>query len=94
MPRRLPVKPDRFIGNLFIILVFATLIWVYTAVVVYSIGPLFLKSILATILMGVFHFFFIMVVWCLMMTILGDPGQVPTFWGFHFGDHESKRKRY
>lgn len=94
MPRRLPVKADRFIGNLFIILVFATLFLVYVAVVVYSLGPLFLKSIIATIAMGFFHFLFIMVTWCLMMTILGDPGQVPTFWGFHFGDHESKRKRY
>lgn len=94
MPRRLPVKPDRFIGNLFIILVFFTLVIVYYAVIVIVLAPRFLDSIIWAIMTGVIHFFLMMLVWWLVQTILQDPGQVPTFWGFHFGDHESKRKRY
>lgn len=94
MPRRLPVKPDRFIGNIFIMLVFFTLFVIYYSVIIISLGPQFFDSNLAKLMIGVFHFFVIMLVWSLIQTILGDPGQVPTFWGFHFGDHESKRKRY
>lgn len=94
MPRRLPIKPDRFIGNLFIVLVFFTLLVIYTAVVVKVLLPLFFKSDMVKLLLAFYHFLVFMLIWCLLQTILGDPGQVPTFWGFHFGDHESKRKRY
>lgn len=94
MPRRMPLKPDRFIGNLFILLVFLTLFIVYYAVVVTSLGPMFFESNMVKITISLFHFLLIMLLWCLVQTILMDPGQVPTFWGFHFGDHESKRKRY
>ena len=94
MPRRLPIKPDRFIGNLFIILVFSTLCVIYFSVVIKVLLPLFFKSDMVKILLAFYHFLVFMLIWCLIQTILGDPGQVPTFWGFHFGDHESKRKRY
>lgn len=63
MPRRLPVKPDRFIGNLFILLVFLTLLLVYYAVVVKVLGPRFLDSDLAKILLSFYHFFLIMLLW-------------------------------
>lgn len=39
MPRRLPVKPDKFIGNLFILLVFATLIYIYYVYIGIVWGP-------------------------------------------------------
>lgn len=63
MPRRLPVKPDRFIGNLFILLVFLTLLLVYYAVVVQVLGPKFLSSNFAKILLSFYHFFLIMLLW-------------------------------
>ncbi|CAI2373046.1 unnamed protein product [Moneuplotes crassus] len=94
MPRRLPVKPDRFLGNLFILLVFMALIVVYYSVIIETLGPKLLTSIPAKLLTLIYHYFVAMLLWCLFQTIMGDPGQVPTFWGFHFGDHESKRKRY
>lgn len=94
MPRRLPVKADRFIGNLFILLVFFALFVVYYSVVICVLMPRFLTSNVSKVLLGLYHFIAIMLMWCLWQTIMGDPGQVPTFWGFHFGDHESKRKRY
>lgn len=35
-----------------------------------------------------------MLAWAFFKTMYSDPGQVPTFWGFHLGDNESKRRRY
>ncbi|CAI2372857.1 unnamed protein product [Moneuplotes crassus] len=94
MPRTLPVKADRFVGNLFIMLVFLAIFVVYYSVVVCVLMPRFMHSNISKILLGIYHFVCVMLGWCLWQTIMGDPGQVPTFWGFHFGDHESKRKRY
>ena len=39
MPRRLPVKPERVVGNLFIILVFVALTYVYFTVVGVVLAP-------------------------------------------------------
>ena len=44
--------------------------------------------------MVVFNILFLMLMWCFLKTMYSDPGQVPTFWGFHLGDNESKRRRY
>lgn len=44
--------------------------------------------------MVVYNIFFLMLLWSFFKTMYSDPGQVPTFWGFHLGDNESKRRRY
>lgn len=33
-------------------------------------------------------------VWALIQTITTDPGKVPLYWGFHFGDKDDQRRRY
>lgn len=97
MPRRLPVKPERVVGNLFIILVFVALTYVYFSVVWIVLAPKIGNGWwngIEELTLAFYHFFLILLLWSLVQTIFWDPGQVPTFWGFHFGDHESKRKRY
>ena len=44
--------------------------------------------------MVLYNIFFLMLLWSFFKTMYSDPGQVPTFWGFHLGDNESKRRRY
>jgi len=36
----------------------------------------------------------IMLLWCTFVTMKSDPGSVPLYWGFYFGDSDIKRKRY
>jgi palmitoyltransferase len=35
-----------------------------------------------------------MVIWTIFVTHNADPGQVPLYWGFYFGDSDAKRRRY
>jgi hypothetical protein len=63
MPRRLPVKADRFMGNLFIVLVFTTLVYIYYVVIVEVLGPKLVISNVAKLVTGIFHFFVIMLLW-------------------------------
>ena len=36
----------------------------------------------------------VMLVWCFIQTMMTDPGQIPSFWGFRVGDPEGRRRRY
>eukprot|EP00347_Sterkiella_histriomuscorum_P000410 403375973 len=51
-------------------------------------------NLYASVLLTVFHILFVMLVWSFFQAMTTDPGQVPVFWGFHFGDSENKRRRY
>ncbi len=42
----------------------------------------------------VMNFLIIMLLWCIFVTIKSEPGSVPLYWGFYFGDSDIKRKRY
>jgi palmitoyltransferase len=35
-----------------------------------------------------------MLIWSILVTATTDPGKVPIYWGFYFGDSDLKRKRY
>ena len=44
--------------------------------------------------MVVYNIFSVMLLWSFFKTMYSDPGSVPTFWGFHLNDNETKRRRY
>eukprot|EP00347_Sterkiella_histriomuscorum_P009445 403341189 len=94
MPRRLPVRPAKLIGNLFVLFVFIVIGFLYYTFVFEVWGPKCQDNFLAMLLLAFFHAFFILLVWSLMQAMTTDPGQVPVFWGFHLGDAENKRRRY
>ena len=114
MPRRLPIRPAKIIGNLFvllIVLVMGTIYYAYTFLVwlpkvksklntaslVFPNNSILFAAEndpIAFALLSVFHIFFFLLLWSFCQSMLTDPGQVPTFWGFHLGDAESKRRRY
>jgi len=93
MPRRLPVRPGKILGNVFVLLVVLVMASIYyTYVQVW--GPRAYNSIPVMLLLVTFNLLFIMLVWSFVQTMTTDPGQVPVFWGFHLGDPEQKRRRY
>jgi hypothetical protein len=74
MPRRLPVRPAKIIGNLFVLFVLTVIGLIYYTYVVEVWGPrlvgkylkysIFLVgNIPVMVLLAFFHFFFIMLVW-------------------------------
>ena len=92
MPRRLPIRPGKIFGNVFVTLVSSVMSFIYYV---------WIRTWLSRIdnpwvfpLIGVFHLLFAMLVWSFIQTMITDPGQVPVFWGFHLGDPEQKRRRY
>lgn len=42
----------------------------------------------------IMNFLTIMLVWTMLVSIRSEPGSVPLYWGFYFGDSDVKRKRY
>jgi len=94
MPRWLPINTNKIIGNLFIFVVISVLAFIYVTFVVLIWGPWSIQSPYASVILFFYHIISLFLIWSLLTTMFTDPGQVPAFWGFHFGDHESKRKRY
>jgi hypothetical protein len=108
MPRRLPVRPAKIIGNLFVLFVLMVISFIYYVYVIVVWGPkivckhfnkiLIIGSILVnqyvSIFLAFFHLIFVLLVWSFFQAMTTDPGQVPVFWGFHLGDPENKRRRY
>jgi hypothetical protein len=45
-------------------------------------------------LLAIFHFFLLMMLWSLLVTMNTHPGEIPLYWGFYIGDEDYKRKRY
>lgn len=74
---------------------FASLISInYVYFVYYVWLPISSHNSFGWLVVFFFNFLFIMTIWSIVVTITGDPGSVPLYWGFHIGDSESKRKRY
>ena len=93
MPRRLPVRPGKILGNVFVLIVALTLGYIYY-VYVQVWAPRAQDSVAVMVMLVVFNLIFVMTVWSFVQTMTTDPGQVPVFWGFHLGDPEQKRRRY
>jgi palmitoyltransferase ZDHHC2/15/20 len=103
MPRRLPVRPAKIIGNLFVLFVLIVISTIYYTYVGVVFGPKIIGnlSMLTVVdnylimgMLAVFHLLFLMLLWAFFQSMTTDPGQVPVFWGFHLGDAENKRRRY
>ena len=89
MPRRLPVRPAKIIGNIFVLFglgVIGTLYYTYVFIVW---GPKCISNIIilntvdnfpVMLLLTFFHVFFILLVWSFFQAMTTDPGQVPVFW--------------
>lgn len=66
----------------------------YLYFVIYTWLPICKENSLGYIVLFIYHFFLIMLLWTLIITNTSDPGQVPLYWGFFFGDSDNKRRRY
>lgn len=84
MPRRLPMRPAKLIGNLFVLFVLLIISMIYYTYVCILWGPRLLsnfKMILcildnmyASILLTFFHVLFFMLLWSFFQAMTTDPG--------------------
>lgn len=93
MPRRLPVRPGKILGNVFVLLVALVMSSIYYAYIQVW-APRARDNVWVMVMLVAFNLLFVMLVWSFLQTMTTDPGQVPVFWGFHLGDPEQKRRRY
>ena len=93
MPRQLPIRPGKIVGNAFVLLVITVMLFIYGEYL-YIFAPRIETNIWVVPQLTVFHLLFFMLVWSFIQTMITDPGQVPVFWGFHLGDPEQRRRRY
>jgi palmitoyltransferase ZDHHC2/15/20 len=94
MPRRLPLRPAKVAGNIFVMVLFSFIGFIYFVYAVKCWGPKLQSTNYAMPILTTFHGLFILLIWSLLQAMTTDPGQVPVFWGFHLGDPENKRRRY
>jgi len=93
MPRRLPIRTAKVIGNMFVLLVFIVIGFIY-----FTFMKVWLSRVKdhwsVYLLLEIFNMLFVMLIWSFFQAMTTDPGQVPVFWGFYLGDSENKRRRY
>ena len=94
MPRRLPLRPAKIAGNVFVMVLFSFIGTIYYTYVVKCWGPKIDTNTYAMPILTIFHCLMFLLLWSLLQSMTTDPGQVPVFWGFHLGDPENKRRRY
>jgi hypothetical protein len=76
-------------------LIFAILIIInYIYFVIFTWLPITMKHNYPWVILTIFHIILIMVLWTILVITTSEPGQVPIYWGFYFGDSDSKRRRY
>ena len=84
MPRRLPVRPAKIVGNLFVLFVILVKSFVYYSYVFLVWGPratgklpllmILSENFAVLILLVFFHLIFFMLVWSFIQTMTTDPG--------------------
>ena len=94
MPRRLPVRPAKVMGNFFALTAMSMMFFIYYMFAFCLYGPRAEKDTASFVILLIYNALFVMTAWSFLQTMTTDPGQVPVFWGFHLGDNENKRKRY
>ncbi|KAG7546537.1 Palmitoyltransferase DHHC domain [Arabidopsis suecica] len=74
----------RALGSIMILIVIGIIGFTYYAVVVVNYGPALLiggvDSLLALLVLALFHFLLIMLLWSYFSVVVTDPGGVPTGW--------------
>lgn len=93
MPRRLPVRPAKIIGNLFVLFVLTVIGTIYYTYVFMIWGPrlvgtyplvfISIENVYVMVLLALFHVFFFLLLWSFFQSMTTDPGQVPVFWVLH-----------
>lgn len=63
----------------------------YVFVFLYMLG---LKPAPYAVFLIVFHVFFLLLIWSMIKSVLGDPGRVPIYWGFFAEESENRKRRY
>jgi len=74
MPRRLPVRPQVIIGNIFVVLVAAVIGLIYYVFTFLVWLPKAEDDWRVVLLLSVFHVLFIMLVWSFVQAMTTDPG--------------------
>ena len=83
MPRRLPVRPAKLIGNLFVLFVLLVIAFIYYTYVVLLFGPrtytkaggvISLESVPILLVLVFFHVIFVFLLWSFFQSMTTDPG--------------------
>ena len=74
MPRRLPVRPAKVLGNFFVIVALSMMGFIYYMFAFVLYAPRAEKDTFSFMLLIVYNFLFLMVVWCFFQTMTTDPG--------------------
>ena len=74
MPKRIPVRPAKLIGNLFVLFVFIVIGVIYYTYVFQLFGPRAATHMWARVLLVFFHIFLFMLLWAFLQSMTTDPG--------------------
>jgi len=74
MPRRLPVRPQVIVGNIFVVLVSTVIGIIYYAYVFLVWLPKAEDDWRVILLLSIFHMLFILLVWSFVQSMTTDPG--------------------
>ena len=94
MARRRPLRPQKVFGNIMVSIVLVVMAFSYYNYCWVTKYPKIFISELDFFFFVTSHLLFTMLIWSFFQTMLTDPGQIPTYWGFRVGDPESRRRRY
>jgi len=73
MPRRLPVRPGKILGNVFVLLVALVMSFIYYTYVLVWV-PRAYNSLPVLFMLLMFNIIFILLVWSFVQTMTTDPG--------------------
>ena len=85
---------NTIISIVFRLMFFTIIITNYLHFMLYTWIPLAKIYKTAYIPIFIMNFLIIKLLWCIYVTMKSEPGSVPLYWGFYFGDSDIKRKRY
>jgi len=85
---------NKIISFVFRLIFFTLIITNYLHFMICTWIPIARNNELGFIPIFIMNFLTIMLIWCIIVTMISEPGSVPLYWGFYFGDSDIKRKRY
>jgi hypothetical protein len=74
MPRRLPVRPAKVIGNFFVLIALSLMFFIWYTFVFVIWLPEASNNPLVIALLTIYNLFFFMLVWSFLQTMTTDPG--------------------
>jgi len=85
---------NKIISVVFRLIFFSLIVTNYINFMFCTWIPIAKTNKFALVQIFIMNFLIIMLLWCIFVTMKSDPGSVPLYWGFYFGDSDTKRKRY